>query len=72
MTTSKTFCRIQRSILYPTCLLRKFVGAVLLAFADTFVDTLSAAFTILSQVITERSIELGKYSPFSQLYIAGF
>ena len=34
-------------------------------FADAFVNTLSAAFTILSHVITESSIKLAKYSPFS-------
>ena len=36
-----------------------------------FVDTLSAAFTIFSHVITESSITHGKYLPFPQIHVQG-
>ena len=39
-------------------LLWKFVGILQVTFADTFVDTLSAAFTISSHIITESPIQL--------------
>lgn len=52
---------MQQFILYPTFLLSKFIdtvfasfiGTVQVTFADAFVDTLSAAYIILSKVINE-------------------
>ena len=42
MITDKTVCRVQKSILYLTFLLWKFVGTLLI----TFVDTISEVFII--------------------------
>lgn len=52
---------MQQFILYPTFLLSKFIdtvfaafiGTIQVTFADAFVDTLSAAYIILSKVINE-------------------
>ena len=66
---------MQQFILYSTFLSSKFIGALFLAIigtvqvtlADTFVDTLFAAFMISSHVTTESSIILAKYSTFPKL-----
>ena len=72
--------KIQQFILYPTFLssnyidaiFTAFIGTVQVTFADKFVDTLSAAFITSSQIISESSVVIAKYSPFSQLHVAGF
>ena len=73
-------CKIQQFILYPMFLSLKFtdtvfaafIDAVKVTFADTFVDALSATYIITSHVITELSIVLAKYLPFSQLHVPKF
>ena len=73
-------CKIEQFISYRTFLSSKFIDAVLAAFtgtvpvtfSETFADTLSAAFLISLHVIFESPIVLTKYSPFSQLHVAGF
>ena len=54
----------------------EFIDPVLVTFVDivfvifvAFVDTLSAAFTIFSHVITESSITHAKYLPFPQIHV---
>ena len=71
MITYKTVCKIYHSILYLTFLSSEFIDTALVTFADTvfvifvaFFDKLSAAFTILSHVITESSVKIAKYSLF--------
>ena len=56
----------------------EFIDSVLVTFVDivfvilvAFVDTLSAAFTIFSHVITESSITHAKYLPFPQIHVQG-
>ena len=69
---------MQQFISYPTFLLLKFIdvlfeafiGTVQVIFTNTFADTLFPAFIILSHIITELSIVLAKYLPFSQLHVA--
>ena len=68
--------KIQQLILYLTFLPSQFIEAVFPAFIGTlkqsFVDTLSAASITSSHVITEQSILLPPYKPFSQLHVKGF
>ena len=79
-TTYKTVCKISQSTLYLTFLLWKFIDWVLVTIVDkvliifvcSFFDTLSAAYILSSQVITESLIILPKHSSFWQLHIPGF
>ena len=41
-------------------------------FVGTSADSLAASFIISSQIITESSIVITKYSASSQLHVAGF
>ena len=54
----------------------RFVDIVSVTFVDilfvTFVDTLLVTFTILLYTITELSIIVFKYLPFSQIHVPGF
>ena len=73
--------KIQQFILCRTFLSSKFiyavyVGTVPVTFLDTIIDALSVfvfvVFVISLHVISELSIAIAKYSPFSQLHLARF